>query len=474
MGSSFKVPFLRHDFGQIHWESVGRIIVFGWQKEKYLPVKIAPVILEQAAFGSAKSNVIENFLKFVPESERAVFEAWQSDFNTVDNEELLEVLDGHSCRKTPTEDNAEEILQELAHKKLIQEPAYVIEQWASILSTAISHLDEISSVYENLQPTESDVALTTQELNSSPTTMPVERSENTDVIYIGSTIKPEMSLPYSTEIHSSNLDGNALDDSNTITFVTEDIFNVEDQSVFGVETDEIKSVLVMEGESVTLNTDVTVTQRNKILWKFGDQGVLIALLDDNEVSLFNGTEGRFRDRLKLDHQTGSLTIMNIRTTDSGLYELNIKGGPGARVKKFNVTVYSHLLIPVITRDSSQCSSSSSSYCSLLCSVVNVGHVTLSWYKGNSLLSSISVSHLISSVSLHLEVEYQDKNTYSCVLNNPISNQTQHLDISKFCHTCSEIHCCGVTEAVIRLAITVLVGVAAVAFVVYDIRSRNAV
>lgn len=153
MGSCFKVPFLRHDFGQIHWESVGCIIAFGWQKETYLPVKIAPVILEQAAFGSAKSSVIENFLKFVPESERAVFEAWKSDFNTVDNEELLEVLDGHSCRKIPTEDNAEEILQELAHKKLIQEPAYVIEQWANILSTAISHLDEISSVYENLQPT---------------------------------------------------------------------------------------------------------------------------------------------------------------------------------------------------------------------------------------------------------------------------------------------------------------------------------
>lgn len=44
-------------------------------------------------------------------------------------------------------------MQELAHKKLIQEPAYVIEQWANMLSTAISHLDDISLVYENLQPT---------------------------------------------------------------------------------------------------------------------------------------------------------------------------------------------------------------------------------------------------------------------------------------------------------------------------------
>uniref|UniRef100_A0A8C1NSX9 Ig-like domain-containing protein n=1 Tax=Cyprinus carpio TaxID=7962 RepID=A0A8C1NSX9_CYPCA len=205
-----------------------------------------------------------------------------------------------------------------------------------------------------------------------------------------------------------------------------------------------ESLSVTEGDSVTLHIGVTeIHEDDDILWKFGAEKSQIAKIKKKKqnFSIYDDVlDGRFRDKLKLDNQTGSLTITNITTQHAGDYQLEISGAKKSS-KTFSLSVYARLPVPVISSNSSNCSSSSSSSssqqnCSLLCSVVNVSHVTLSWYKGNSLLSSISVSDLSISLSLPLEVEYQDNNSYSCVINNHISNQTTHLDITQHCQPCS--------------------------------------
>uniref|UniRef100_A0A8C2BYH3 Ig-like domain-containing protein n=1 Tax=Cyprinus carpio TaxID=7962 RepID=A0A8C2BYH3_CYPCA len=97
-----------------------------------------------------------------------------------------------------------------------------------------------------------------------------------------------------------------------------------------------------EGESVTLHTGVETNQQVSIKWYFGDTRIAEITGDPSktctDVQCNVGTE-RFRDRLKLDHQTGSLTIMNTRTTDSGLYQQVSNGNNSKSEKTFNVTVH---------------------------------------------------------------------------------------------------------------------------------------
>ncbi len=109
----------------------------------------------------------------------------------------------------------------------------------------------------------------------------------------------------------------------------------------GVGTDDV-SACVMEGDSVTLNTDVKTNQQEEVVWYFND--IRIAQISGDlskictDVQCKDGDE-RFRDRLKLDNQTGSLTIMNISTTDSGDYKLVIISSSSSNSKISRVAVH---------------------------------------------------------------------------------------------------------------------------------------
>ncbi|XP_073669656.1 uncharacterized protein [Paramisgurnus dabryanus] len=119
-------------------------------------------------------------------------------------------------------------------------------------------------------------------------------------------------------------------------------FNVTVYVSAGVVGDEVKSVSVMEGDSVTLHTDITeIKTDDLILWSFGPQKSLIAKINrEANIISINGDvlDGRFRDRLQVNNQTGDLTITNITTQHTGVYQVIISGKQKISYR-FNVTVY---------------------------------------------------------------------------------------------------------------------------------------
>ncbi len=106
------------------------------------------------------------------------------------------------------------------------------------------------------------------------------------------------------------------------------------------DADEVTSVSVMKGDSVTLNSGLTeIIDGDHVWWWFGSKNTLIAEMNVINDSISDDVlDGRFRDRLKLDKQTGSLTITNTTTQHNGHYLLMIFGAK-LSLKAFSVSVY---------------------------------------------------------------------------------------------------------------------------------------
>ncbi|XP_077083215.1 uncharacterized protein LOC143736362 [Siphateles boraxobius] len=116
-------------------------------------------------------------------------------------------------------------------------------------------------------------------------------------------------------------------------------FNVTVNGVSAAERDE-KRKSVEEGESVTLDPGVIKKTNDFMTWYFND--ILITEITGDQSKICtdvqcNEGNGRFRDRLKLDHQTGSLIITNTRNTDSGEYKLLINNSRFSIIKSFSVS-----------------------------------------------------------------------------------------------------------------------------------------
>ncbi|XP_051745454.1 uncharacterized protein LOC127510013 isoform X2 [Ctenopharyngodon idella] len=255
--------------------------------------------------------------------------------------------------------------------------------------------------------------------------------------------------------------------------------------VFSAGTDEVKTVIVMEGESVTLNPDLTqIPGINQLLWRFRDSRSVIAQIEENDIS-YPIVPEMFGDRLKLS-PTGSLTITNMRTKHSGLYKLEINHKSGTSRLDFSITVYeSPDVIDAFKGETKSVSETEGDPVTLQTDTETHGDELIVWRFGDE--GKLIAKHDLEAKSPplydpderfrdRLKLDHQTgsltitntRTTDSGVYEVKISSNKQTL-YKRFTVTVSE-GCCGFTEAVIRLALSALVGVATVVVLVYDIRS----
>lgn len=110
--------------------------------------------------------------------------------------------------------------------------------------------------------------------------------------------------------------------------------------LFVVDTDKENIQSAMKTDSVTLNTHTKIRSDDQILWMFVSDDTLIAEIykPNNIFTTYDGTDGKFKDRLNLNHQTGDLTLTNMRNEVSGVYELQIISRRRSIHRRFIVNV----------------------------------------------------------------------------------------------------------------------------------------
>ncbi|KAA0706555.1 hypothetical protein E1301_Tti022685 [Triplophysa tibetana] len=176
---------------------------------------------------------------------------------------------------------------------------------------------------------------------------------------------------------------------------------------------------VMEGDVLNLPTGKSEpSSLEDVMWLFerGDQTFRIAQMYQGFSPFYDES---LTDRMEMDPHTGSLSIYNISTSESGLYTASFTINGFVTRKKIKVDVYGT-------------SQEIHEFCSVVCSVKNDRDVFISWYKGDEIVNHSSSSDLSNNLSLPLKLHYNDTESYSCTAANPVSKKSIRLHMKHLC------------------------------------------
>ncbi|XP_041640922.1 hepatocyte cell adhesion molecule-like [Cheilinus undulatus] len=238
-----------------------------------------------------------------------------------------------------------------------------------------------------------------------------------------------------------------------------------------VSTDEEREALrSKEGGTVTLRTRKDGCDSNpQVVWMFGPESAnkRIARMKNGEVKL--DYIDHFRDRLELDHQSGSLTISGLKHNDSGVYMCQ---SIGSKIfsQLFNLTVYASIYAPTIRTNSLDPAGACSSL-AVECSVQSGRELELSWFRGGDKLMETSRPDSSSMLRLSLLIQSGGEDVYTCVAENPVDQKSSRIHTKDTCLNNGEALRCQ-TEVTVRLAVSAVLGLVLMVLVVDHVRFRR--
>ena len=173
IGEMQRVPYVRHDLFKPEWEAIGKILLKGYADSKYFPLILSSAFVMYTVFGDVPDDVLlTSFMLYVAPDECAILKEAMSSYETIDEEELIDVLDRYKCRKAVKAQNVKAVLLELARQELIQKPHIMASVMAPYMKelmkySPFSSIDSLRSFYDEMKPTAKRVI---QLFRSSPQT----------------------------------------------------------------------------------------------------------------------------------------------------------------------------------------------------------------------------------------------------------------------------------------------------------------
>lgn len=157
MGTDMKIPTLRHDFQDMEWTAIGKIIVESCLWQNYFPIKIAPVFIKSCLGQTYHDDeILDNFLQYVSNSDSLILKKALSDFDAVEFDDILEFCSSYDGKWAPNKENFKKLITQIAIEELIQKPNYVQACWQNDFKNKLNHLD-LGKIYSKHAPTDKNI-----------------------------------------------------------------------------------------------------------------------------------------------------------------------------------------------------------------------------------------------------------------------------------------------------------------------------